>query len=586
MNKLLFQTNGLVSNQMDIPSYAFPVEPRPGEGVPDLLMRATFENGFSGMRVVNLMLGYAENTQWSHSAMTARTIDAVAIAKILGVKEERILELLYGREPGPVNFFGAKISPFILGRTRKISPAHLKQKGYQKAIWSLRCFSFDPENREKLVDQCSCGVRLTFERTAALAFCNYCGADLRELETSNVDIADEAALQFFLSLVDPCADRSREWNVDDSLRQFSRGELFTLIVDSAKLLNLQATGRKDTKLGENYIIPHTFILEAANSVLNWPNGFLDMAISIEDSRVTNCRRSKTHPLVASIPRNFKDLRWFLRKELNILFGKGKRVRFHYPSTSIAKVDHPPIFYPKAVKLQGKALGLPLCEVLNLYQIGSVQCPDRSLGLLLGAPANAPLLNIESFKKNPSAEAKGLPIFELVHASRSSKHPWAHVFAAILNGEIKVRWQPSKGNSNWFSKCLFTTDEARVRKICQSHASTLSPDTEISIDDLLFYFRMMRTSRAIMRGAGVIPRGRLTLNILWELQERYMTFQDIRTHLLVKGMPQFPNFLGRDLDSSGLRRIVPEVRLYEREEAEAYLRAFHPSVRSVQRDESK
>ncbi|NKJ07966.1 hypothetical protein [Rhizobium sp. SG741] len=580
MSKLLMEANKLVSTPMDIPSFAFPVEPRPGEGVPDLLMRATFENGFSGMRAINLMLGYAENTQWSHSAMTARTIDAVAIATILGVREERIQELLYGRQPGPINFFGAKISPFSFGRARKVSPTYLKQKGYQKAIWGLRCFSFDPDNRERLVDQCSCGARLTFERSAVLASCNYCGADLRELETSNVDIADEAALQFFLSLIDPCADRSMQWNIDDGLRQFSRGELFTLIVDSAKLLNLQATGRKDTKLGENYIIPHDFILEAANSVLNWPNGFLDMAISIEDSRVTNCRRSKTHPVVASIPRNFKDLRRFLRKELNILFGRGKRVRFHYPGTSIAEGDHPPIFYPKAVKLQGKELGLPLCEVLNLYQIGSVQCPDRSLGLLLGAPANAPLLNTESFKRRPSVEARGLPIFELVHASRSSKHPWAQVFAAILNGEIKVRWQPSKGNSNWFSKCLFTTDEARVRKICQSRGSTLSPDTEISIDDLLFYFRMMRTSRAILRGARVIPRGRLTLKILWGLQERYMTFQDIKAHLFVNGMRQFPSILGRDLDSSGLRRIVPEVRLYERGEAEAYLRAFRPGVRSV------
>jgi hypothetical protein len=585
VNKLLLKTNELVSTRTDIPCYVFPVEPRPGEGVPDLLMRATFENGFSGMRVVNLMLGCARHTRWSHSAMTDRTVDAVAIATILGMKEDRIQEILYRREPGRIDFFGAKISPFSFGRARKISPAHLKHKGYQKAIWGLRCFSFDPENREMLVDQCSCGVRLTFERNAALVFCDHCGKDLRELETSNVEIADEEALQFFLSLIDPCADRVREWNVDDGLRQFSRGELFTLIVESAKLLNLQATGRKDAKQGENYIIPHTVILEVANSVLNWPNGFLNMAISIKESRVTNCR-SKEHPLVRNIPRDFKDLRWFLRKELNVLFGKGKRVRFHYPCTGIAQVDHPPIFFPKSVKLQGKTLGLPLCEVLNLYQIGSIQCPERSLGVLLGAPANAPLLNVESFKKDPLAEVEGLPIFELVHASRSSKHPWAHVFAAILNGEIKVRWQPSKENSNLFSKCLFTTDEARVRKICQSHGSTLSPDTEISVGDLLFYFRMMRTSQATLRRAGVIPRGRLTLNILWELQERYMTFQDIKTHLFLKGIPHHPKFLARDLDSSGLRRIVPEVRLYEREEAEAYLRAIDPSIRRVQHGESK
>ncbi|MBY3178132.1 hypothetical protein HFO27_26425 [Rhizobium leguminosarum] len=584
MNKLLFQANELASGQMDTPSYAFPIEPRPGEGIPDLLLRATSENGFHSMRVVSLMLGCAENISWSHSALTSRPVDAVAIATVLGLESDRIQEMLYGSHPGPINFFGARISSFYLGRARRIAPTHLKQKEYQKAVWGLRCFSFDPESREKLVDRCPCGLPLTFERSAALNFCTGCGADLREIRSSNVDIADERALDFILSLIDPCADRSRQWDIDEALRQFSRGELFTLVVESAKLLHLHMTGWKNTKKS-SYTIPHNFLIDAADRVLNWPNGFFEMAILIQESRPTSGTRQMAHALVESIPHHFTDLIWFLRKELNLLFGRGPRVRFRYPTTTMTQVEQPPLSYPKSVKSQAKLIGLPICEVLNLYQGGSIQCPDRSLGLLLGAPATAPSLNLESIKKNVVIDAKARPVIDLVQACRSSKHPWALVFGAILNGDIKVTWRPSREKSSCFSKCLFTTDEVNVKKICQLQESTLSPDTEISPDDLLFYLRMCRRSRAILRGIGVIPRDRLTLGFIWELQTRYMTFQDIRSHFLVAGMNQFPTFLGHAIDKFGLRKIVPEVRIYARDEAEEFLTEFLPSVRDLHREES-
>ncbi len=577
MNKLLSQTNDLLCHQTDMPSFVFTTQPEPGEGVPDLLMRAAYENGFHSLRAVNLMMGCLESLPWSHSAMTRRQIDPVAIARILGLNVDQIQQRLYGRVSEPVSFFGARISPFILGRARRISPSFLKKRGYQKALWGLRCFSFDPETREELIDRCVCRSPLTFERTASLIVCRDCGADLREIPSPKVNITDEAALEFCLSLIDPCADRSKHWNVDEGLSRFSRGEIFTLVVESAKLLNLQMTDRKNAIMGDSHNIPDTSLMEAARCVLDWPNAFFEMAISIEDSRLTSYTRMKTHPLVTSIPRKFPELRRFLRKELNTLFGKGGRVRFRYPNTTLTNVEQPPLFYSKSVKSHAKLLGLPICEVLNLYQVGAIQCPERSLGLMLKAPETAPELDLVSFKMNERSGEKGLglPVFDLVHSCRDARHPWAIVFQNILNGGIKVTWWPSKGRSNWFSKCLFTTDEARVREICKLRESALNPDTEISIDDLLFYFRMSRDSRAILRGTGLIPRGRLTLDVLWELQTRYMTFQDISSRLLVAGMRQFPVDLAQKLDQSSLRRIVPEVRIYEREEADAFLHAFLP-----------
>ncbi len=585
MAKLRVQPNEPILRQAETPRYAFPIDPRQGEGVPDLLMRATFENGFCDLRAVNLILGCSGGTQWSHSALTKRPIDPVAIATMLGLQTERIEAILYGMRPGLINFFGARISSFNLGGDRKISPTHLKLQGYQKALWGLRCLSFDPENHEELLDRCDCGRRLQFGQTAAFFTCTKCGADLRELKPSIVDIVDSTALEFFLALIDPCADRSRQWNIGESLRNFSRGEIFTLIVESAKLLNLQTTDRNDKRVN-GYTIPHAILLKAAHSVLHWPNAFIEMAISIEDSKPLSCTRQKTHPLVASIPLQLKDLKWFVRKELNVLFGKGQRLRFRYPTPATHQVEKPPIFFPKTVKSQAKSLGLPRCEVMNLYQEGSIQCPDKLLGSLLGAPPNAPVLNLDPFTPTTTKKAQGLPIFELVHSCRASKHPWAFVYQAILKGKLKVALQSSKGSSTRFSKCLFTTDIDQVKTICQFQESALSPDTEIHLDDVMFYLRMCRTSRAILRGTGLLPPGKMTLGMIWELQVRYMTFQDVSSYLLVKGMNQFPNFLREDIDKSGLSRMTPDVRIYKREEAEAYLAAFQLGVRYVEREESK
>ncbi len=579
MTKLHARPYILVLQQSERPQYAFPIDPRQDEGVPDLLMRATCENGFPDMRAVNLMLGCSSDKQWSHSALTKRPIDPVAIATMLGLEPERIEAILYGMRPGLINFFGAKITSFNLGGARKVSPTHLKLHGYQKALWGLRCFSFDPEKREELIDRCDCGRRLLFGQTAAFFTCTKCGADLRELKSPMVDIIDGTALDFFLTLIDPCADRSRRWNIGESLRRFSRGEIFTLIVESAKLLNLQMTGRKDKRVND-YTIPPAVLLKAARSVLHWPNGFIEMAISIEDSKIASSTRQKTHPLVASIPLQLQDLKWFIRKELNVVFGKGQRLRFRHPTSTTSQAEDPPIFFPKTVKSQAKSLGLPRCEVLNLYKVGSIQCPDASLGSLLGASPNAPALDLESFRSSETKKAQGLPVFELVHSCRPSRHPWASVYQAILKGELKVALQTSKGSSTRFSKCIFTKEIDQVREICQYHESALSPDTQIHLDDVMFYLRMCRTSRAILRGTGLIPPGKLTLGMIWELQLRYMTFQDISSHLLVMGMNQYPNILMEDIDKSGISRMTPEVRIYKREDAEAYLAAFKLGVRYV------
>jgi len=156
---------------------------------------------------------------------------------LLGIETSQIEPLLYNPSRGFINYFGTAITPSFIDYYRRVSPTFLKKNGYQKAIWALRSFSFDPQNRQLLLERCkSCGQLLNFKKTFGVSYCSSCGEDLREVELGQVEIKDEGALEFVVSLIDPQKSLVELDKVCDDLKQFSRGELYTLIVNLAILL--------------------------------------------------------------------------------------------------------------------------------------------------------------------------------------------------------------------------------------------------------------------------------------------------------------------------------------------------------------
>lgn len=273
-----------------------PVSPMPGEGLPELVMRAASVNGYTATSTVLHVAGLSG--RYPAGIATNAIGHEELLASTLGVEggKETIVELVYkpvfGR-PGWHQFFGTPMR--IAHREvlrRRISPLALRRSNHARAIWSVKVLSFDPETKETLIAKCpECQNWLGYGRSYGVNCCGLClgedgegfiqsRIDLRDFPQPLVEVDDMEALDFVTGLIDPNPEVRSNFRpvLPDSLRHYSRGELFEFAValacaitaDPAKVTAFLP--RPASRDDYSRFTPEVLAL-AGRTILSWPKGF-------------------------------------------------------------------------------------------------------------------------------------------------------------------------------------------------------------------------------------------------------------------------------------------------------------------------
>ncbi|PDT10022.1 hypothetical protein [Rhizobium sp. M1] len=269
---------------------SFPVDPFPGEGLSDLLFRAACENGYATVKLLAELLGMPP---------TNRSLSPAAIANNIGMFDpQKVCEILGCARIDPLNIFidrqSEKSSTHFLfferevrtGRffsvARRVSPLALRRSLHQKAAWSVRGLSFDPDTREELLWRCpKCGNALCRVRSRAVEVCGHCYnrghvVDLRGYPQDIVKVEDEEALSFVISLINPevKAPAITDLPVPFELAKFGPGALFDLAVGLARQLSkYDPLADQSRDAG----VPARYLALAGRALLEWPEKLTELS---------------------------------------------------------------------------------------------------------------------------------------------------------------------------------------------------------------------------------------------------------------------------------------------------------------------
>lgn len=281
---------------------SFPVDPYPGEGLADLIFRAASENGFRSPGALLELMGLKRNSRLSPLAFAkhADSLDTERISNVLGTSIPDAVRAIAptGRLGGPDNFsfFGREVrSPMFFSKTRRIAPKTLSRIGYQKAIWSVLDFGFDPASKEKLISKCpACKGSLTFGKTYGVEFCGACfeqgkKVDLRDLPLDFVeDVDDVEALDVVTNLVNPDfpVGSFASLPLPSELMVSGPGPLFALLARIARA----ATKWSARTPNELYCQPSPKELAAiGRAAINWPDGMRDYGERLLQLKMDNLK---------------------------------------------------------------------------------------------------------------------------------------------------------------------------------------------------------------------------------------------------------------------------------------------------------
>jgi len=110
---------------------------------------------------------------------------------------------------GGMDFYGLTIRDRLKEyRFRRVSPVALSRSEHYRQVWDLRCFAFDPETLEFLIDHCpECSRPLDWNRAYGVGKCNRCQdergvpqVDLRDYASVPVEVDDREGLLLAPSL--------------------------------------------------------------------------------------------------------------------------------------------------------------------------------------------------------------------------------------------------------------------------------------------------------------------------------------------------------------------------------------------------
>lgn len=179
------------------------------------------------------------------------TQEAVAgVATLFKIEPDEVRRRWY-RRPSPssarIDFFGTPVrAQYWESRYRRVSPRALAARPVHRAIWELRCFGFDVETCEPLLEICPvCGRRFGWASLRGPTKCDHCtdqdgypSTDLRDHPQPVIEIEDLEAVRFVVDLVHPDPERRRAAMalVPGTLASATNGDLFEAAVCMASAL--------------------------------------------------------------------------------------------------------------------------------------------------------------------------------------------------------------------------------------------------------------------------------------------------------------------------------------------------------------
>ena len=183
------------------------------------------------------------------------TEEAVAgLAALFKLDPEEVRRRWYRREHGSsasIAFFGTPIrAQYWESRYRRLSPRALAIEPYYRALWEIRCFGFDPETGEPLLEVCPvCGRRFGWTSMRGPTKCDHCtdrdgypATDLRDHPQPIIEFRDPEAIDFVVGLLHPDPQRRRAAMalVPEELAGATNGELFEAAMCMASALRPEA----------------------------------------------------------------------------------------------------------------------------------------------------------------------------------------------------------------------------------------------------------------------------------------------------------------------------------------------------------
>ncbi|MET4291866.1 hypothetical protein ACVW1A_008291 [Bradyrhizobium sp. LB1.3] len=241
------------------------------------------------------------------------TEEAVAgLAALFKLDPEEVRRRWYRREHGSsamIEFFGTPIrAQYWESRYRRLSPRALAGDPYYRALWEIRCFGFDPDTREPLVEVCPvCGRRFGWTSMRGPTKCDHCtdrdgypSTDLRDHPQPIIEFRDPEAIGFVVALLHPDPQRRRAAMalVPQELAGATNGELFEAVMCMASALRPGAS-TKLTDAGRPLRAPDftelsAEMLEAAGrALIGGEDGFAALAARM---RVSADERTSSHGL--------------------------------------------------------------------------------------------------------------------------------------------------------------------------------------------------------------------------------------------------------------------------------------------------
>lgn len=454
---------------------AIPTDMQEGEALRDTVLRASERNGFRNTKMAVDLAG--SRSFKSVAAIPIGPSDEIdRLVNILGIRKDSDAARRMLLEPESsgrdwINFFGINVRRGHLSGARRVSPRSLRLHGRQKAMWSLKPLSFDPETREKLLDHCPvCNRQLGWSRSYGVGFCDICtspgsfvgAVDLREFPQPVVEVNDDEALRFVTDLVDP--ERLHAISsvpLHRDLAEQNRGDLFQFAIQ------LAGVSQRNEGIHSDALNP-LCIAKAGRALLGWPDAYDAMIAASkprsamkEDPSKDLSNRLRYDPTLSPSVRGLLKSRFEvdLRKQVvrrQQEFGtqvpyqcsvaqplrqaRSELLRLRSNSAPDSEVAVKVLRDAPEARQLSKVLGLPVPFLVELYDDGMVSELTSVLGNFRKARRTHWTTSLlQTLKTAPLVEPSGmvsLAVLSFQMAHMDGKR-WVQIFRAMADGRVSV-----------------------------------------------------------------------------------------------------------------------------------------------------
>lgn len=536
---------------------AIPVAPLAGEGLPDLYLRAIRRNGEEFASTLWHSFANTNKHEFSHRNYVDLRVGDGAFADFLGTPfgAADIAHLRYRRlSRGLVSFFGRTIKLSSLSQQRRVSPRFLAEFGYQKAIWSLLPIAFDPSNHEILLSQCPvCQTDLTFARSLGLSFCHACVdangegvVNLADFPQESVQLESYENIDFACSLIDPALDEKRDATriLHPDLRSVGRGQIFEFIALIGRLLD------RAEEINETSVTPVN--LDAATRALRaWPRGFIEVSERIRDVwrfPTYHKGRGYKHPVYGEV-RAFRHLfgnsfETMVRDQLrggakaiveprdHMATDRAARFRRQHPRTARVggfdtESDNERLELAsllarssRRVRDDARGAGLPIIEMVSLYEEGLALCPDPIVSCHLRPKrvAKMDMISIILSRSKGQTNCVGT-LYNLVTCLSGGQVCWPRVLTSALSG--KLAFGVEQGASPIIRRMTVADVDGLIRILGHRSESEWSDDVILTNADAGFYLGLTEHEVSSLVTKRVLPSNGIRFSALRTFREEYV-----------------------------------------------------------------